>query len=147
MIKNFALLILLSCMLLPASFASIAPISVDPVAVVIPTNPVTDNGAIKDAYKEFKSLSRHERKERLKDVKNVVKEFKAAKKRGEDPSTNTILLVILAILLPPLAVYLHEGKINTKFWISVLLSLLAFFGLIFYLPAIIYALYVILAGK
>ncbi|MBK7885425.1 MAG: YqaE/Pmp3 family membrane protein [Chitinophagaceae bacterium] len=50
------------------------------------------------------------------------------------------LLVILAILLPPLAVYLHQGEINTKFWISLLLTLL------FWLPGIIYALIVVLGA-
>ncbi|OAV45925.1 hydrogenase expression protein [Lewinella sp. 4G2] len=48
-----------------------------------------------------------------------------------------ILLIILAILLPPLAVFLHQGEINTKFWISLVLSLL------FFLPGVIYALLVI----
>ncbi|MBA2498147.1 MAG: YqaE/Pmp3 family membrane protein [Chitinophagaceae bacterium] len=56
------------------------------------------------------------------------------------PSTNTLLLVILAILLPPLAVYLHQGEINSKFWIALLLTLL------FWIPGIIYALVVILGG-
>lgn len=60
--------------------------------------------------------------------------------RGEFAAdeTETLLLVILAILLPPLAVYLLRG-IGTEFWISVLLTLL------FWLPGIIYALYLILA--
>ncbi|MCB0740247.1 MAG: YqaE/Pmp3 family membrane protein, partial [Chitinophagaceae bacterium] len=53
-----------------------------------------------------------------------MKAFKAARKANGEPSTNTLLLVILAILLPPLAVYLHEGVINSRFWISLLLTLL-----------------------
>jgi uncharacterized membrane protein YqaE (UPF0057 family) len=52
-----------------------------------------------------------------------------------------VLLVILAILLPPLAVYLHQGEVNTKFWISLLLTLL------FWLPGVIYALIVILGDS
>ncbi|RYF79670.1 MAG: YqaE/Pmp3 family membrane protein [Chitinophagaceae bacterium] len=48
------------------------------------------------------------------------------------------MLVILAILLPPLAVYLHEGTTNTRFWISLLLTLLL------WLPGVIYALIVVL---
>ena len=67
--------------------------------------------------------------------------FKADKKAGKEPSTNTLLLVILAILLPPLAVYLHQGEINNKFWIALILTLL------FWLPGIIYALVVILGNK
>ncbi len=51
--------------------------------------------------------------------------------------TDTLLLVILAILLPPLAVYLLRG-IGTEFWISLILTLL------FWLPGVIYALILIL---
>ncbi|MBL7730786.1 MAG: YqaE/Pmp3 family membrane protein [Chitinophagaceae bacterium] len=90
---------------------------------------------------EFKSLSRHERKSRIKEAKKEIKAFKAARKAGKEASTNTLLLVILAILLPPLAVYLHEGEINNRFWISLLLTLL------FWLPGIIYALIIILGDK
>ncbi|TDH29349.1 YqaE/Pmp3 family membrane protein [Segetibacter sp. 3557_3] len=88
--------------------------------------------------KEFKSLSRHDRKERLRNVKAELAAQKAAKQSGAEPSTNTLLLVILALLLPPLAVYLHQGEINTKFWISLLLTL------VFFLPGVIYALVVVL---
>lgn len=54
--------------------------------------------------------------------------------------TNLILLVILAILIPPLAVYLHEGEINNKFIINLILTLLC--GI----PGVIHALIVVL-GK
>ena len=72
-------------------------------------------------------------------VKAAVAELKKAKSNmNAEPVTNTLLLVIIAILLPPLAVYLHQGEINSKFWISLLLSLL------FYVPGLIYSLVVIL---
>ena len=93
---------------------------------------------VKAAVNDFNSLSKKEKKERMKEVKKVMKQYKADKKAGKEPSTDTILLVILAILLPPLAVYLHQGEINTKFWISLLLTIL------FWLPGVIYALIVIL---
>ena len=67
----------------------------------------------------------------------MMKEYKAGK-AADDTSTNTLLLVILAILLPPLAVYLHENAINGKFWLSILLTLL------FWIPGVIYALIVVL---
>jgi uncharacterized membrane protein YqaE (UPF0057 family) len=104
-----------------------APVSTEPA-------PAT----VKAAVNEFNSLSKKEKKERLKEVKKVMKQYKAEKKAGMEPSTNTILLVILAILLPPLAVFLHQGEINSKFWISLLLTLL------FFVPGVIYALIVIL---
>ena len=92
---------------------------------------------VQDAMLQFKSLSRVERKQKYAEARKMMKEYKAQKVNGE-PSTNTILLAILAILLPPLAVYLHEGEINNKFWLDLLLTLL------FFLPGVIYALIVVL---
>jgi uncharacterized membrane protein YqaE (UPF0057 family) len=107
--------------------------------VIIPFAPIEPaKVSTNEALKEFKTLSRSERKERIKEVKAAIKEYKKQKKAGDEPSTNQLLMVILCILLPPLAVYLHEGEVNTKFWISVLLTLL------FWLPGIIYALVVVL---
>lgn len=100
-----------------------------------------DPAVVKAAVEEFKSLSRKERKARIKDVKKALRQFKAEKRAGKEPSDNTVLLVILAILLPPLAVYLHEGEVNTRFWISLVLTLL------FWLPGVIYALIVVLGDK
>ena len=68
----------------------------------------------------------------------AIKEYKAQKAVAATPSTNTLLLVILALLLPPLAVYLHEGQINGKFWLNLLLTLL------FFIPGVIHALIVVL---
>ncbi len=113
-------------------------------AIIVPSltsSTEPDPAKVKAAMAEFKSLSKHERRMKLKETKNAVKVFKADKKAGKEPSTNTLLLVILAILLPPLAVYLHQGEINNKFWIALILTLL------FWLPGIIYALIVILGNK
>lgn len=97
-----------------------------------------DTITLKSALLEFKSLNRQERKARIKEAKATLKEYKAQKASGTQADTNTILLVILAILLPPLAVYLHENAINGKFWLSLLLTLL------FWIPGVIYALIVVL---
>lgn len=99
------------------------------------------SGSIEDAMKEFKNLSKHERKERINQAKKELKKFKMDKKAGAEPTTNTLLLVIVAILIPPLAVYLHQGEINSKFWIALLLTLL------FYFPGLIYALIVIFGNS
>ena len=94
---------------------------------------------VKDAMHAFNSLSKAERKARFGEVKSLVKNYHQQQNEGgSDVSTNTLLYAILAILLPPLAVGLHEGGINNRFWISLLLSLL------FFLPGIIYALIVVL---
>ena len=111
-----------------------AEVSVNPNE--IKNVPVADD--VKAAIEQFKNLSKAERKDRLKTVKKQIRELKVEKQSSSAPTTNTVLLVILAVLLPPLAVYLHQGEINTKFWISLLLTLL------FFLPGVIYALLVVL---
>jgi uncharacterized membrane protein YqaE (UPF0057 family) len=50
---------------------------------------------------------------------------------------NNLLLIILAILLPPLAVYLKDG-IKSHFWINIVLCIC------FYIPGIIHALWLVL---
>ncbi len=100
---------------------------------------VIDNAVVTDAMRQFRSLSRVERKMRLKEMKKTIREYKALKASGGDVTTNTVLLAILAVLLPPLAVGLHENQLNGKFWLSVLLTLL------FWLPGVIYALIVVLS--
>jgi uncharacterized membrane protein YqaE (UPF0057 family) len=124
------------------SFSSVSATVIMPVSTpgkIVPGDP--DPAKVKTAVAEFKGLSKKEKKERAKEAKQEIKKFKAAKREGKEPSTNTLLLVILAILLPPLAVYLHEGVINNKFWIDLLLTL------IFWLPGVIYALVIILGDK
>lgn len=102
------------------------------------TAPVLNDAAVQDAMVQFKSLSRVERKARFAEVKKMTKAYKAQKATASGGEKDTVLLAILAILLPPLAVYLHEDQTNNKFWISLLLTLL------FWLPGVIYALIVVL---
>ena len=106
-------------------------------ASLIPVGEKPDSATIKAAMAEFKSLSKQERKERVKEVKKQWKLYKKDKKAGNGSKVEQIVLIILAILLPPLAVYLHQGEINSKFWISLLLWFL------FILPGVIYALLVV----
>ena len=96
-------------------------------------NPAT----VKAALAEFKSLSKQEKKQRIKDVKKELKVFKKEKKANRSANVEMWLLIVLAILLPPLAVYLHQGEINGKFWLSIL------FWFLFIIPGIIYALLVV----
>jgi uncharacterized membrane protein YqaE (UPF0057 family) len=118
-----------------------SPVTTLAVSTPSATTTEPDPATVKAAMEEFKSLSRKERKARVKEAKKAIKTFKADKRAGKAPSENTVLLVILAILLPPLAVYLHQGEVNSKFWISLLLTLL------FWLPGVIYALIVILGDS
>jgi len=51
-----------------------------------------------------------------------------------------IVRIILAILLPPLGVFLQVG-IGLQFWVNILLTLLG------YIPGIIHAIYIIIKYK
>ncbi|KAJ8294006.1 Plasma membrane proteolipid 3 [Rhodotorula toruloides] len=55
-------------------------------------------------------------------------------------TASDICKIILAIILPPLGVFLERGC-NADFWINVLLTILG------YIPGIIHALYIILASR
>jgi uncharacterized membrane protein YqaE (UPF0057 family) len=113
-------------------------------AIVIPASPSStepDPATVKAAMESFKNLSKDEKKAKYKELKAAIKELKALKKSKAAPIGSTALQVICAILIPPLGVYLHEGEINSKFWIDLLLTLL------FYVPGLVYALIVILGDK
>lgn len=61
-------------------------------------------------------------------LKNIRQELKAARKaQAKGGSDKLILEVILAILLPPLSVYIHEGQVNNTFWLNLILTLLFVF--------------------
>ncbi len=97
-----------------------------------------DKATVNAAVSKFNSLSRKERRARIKESRKLLKEYRTEKKAGKSKEeTDQVLLIILCILLPPLAVYLKENAVDTKFWISLLLTLL------FWLPGVIYALLVV----
>jgi len=134
-------LMILSTILAPVSAAAFS----EPVPAAPAQPATTEKEAVDAALKEFKSLNRREKKARFKEAKKVWKEYRAKKKKGQlqDGDVELILLVILAILLPPLAVLLKEGELNVKFWISLILSLLVFFLWPLWLIAVAYALLVV----
>lgn len=127
---RLAFLAILSGLLMPAANA-----------VALPRSSMTepDPATVKTAVADFMSLSKKEKKARIKEAKKAVKAYKAEKKA--EPVASTLLQVIFAILIPPLGVYLHEGEINNRFWIDLLLTLL------FFLPGMIYALIIVLGDN
>ncbi len=92
----------------------------------------TDKIAVSEDQTVFAPLAYPEmtnKVEKKKTKKGIFSGIKAIKA--------TFVEVILAIFIPPLAVYLHEGEINNRFWISLVLTLLV------WLPGVIYALLVV----
>jgi uncharacterized membrane protein YqaE (UPF0057 family) len=145
--------IFFATLLITPSVNNLRAAVIAPVSVAASTDPTPEEIRAK-ALKEFKSLSKKEKKMRLKQLNVQLKTLVAMKEQGYETDTNTLLLLILAILIPPLAVYLHQGEINTKFWIALILWLLGLglFGIltslawIGILPSIIYAILVILGN-
>lgn len=82
-------------------------------------------------------MTHQDRSELKRSIRSEVKAFKQKKRAGEEADVSTLLLTLIALILPPLAVYLHQGEINSKFWISLLLTLLI------WVPGVVYALLVI----
>ena len=105
--------------------------------VVLPGSSEPAPSTVKAAFAEFNSLSKKEQKLRVKEAKKQVKAFKKERKTNKAANVEMWVLIVLAILLPPLAVYLHQGEINGKFWLSIL------FWFLFIIPGIIYALLVV----
>lgn len=109
-----------------ASTAAIHP-AVKP-AEAAPEKALNEAAALQQVKERLSSMSRSERKSFKREIRAAMPEAAA--------SASRIVLIILAILLPPLAVALHEG-IGSRFWISLLLTLL------FVVPGIIFALLVV----
>lgn len=91
---------------------------------------------------EFKPLQ-----ENLKSIQQEREHSRA----GADADTNTILLIILAIFIPPLAVYLKDKAVSKWFWIVLILSIIGgilwfafpFAGLAWLLAVIFAILYIL----
>ncbi|WP_460919727.1 YqaE/Pmp3 family membrane protein [Pontibacter brevis] len=88
---------------------------------------ITEAEALAMAKERFANMTKAEKK-------TLKKELREAYRQGGGGAN--IIEIILAVLLPPLAVFLHDG-IGTSFWISIILTLL------FIIPGIIYALLVV----
>lgn len=88
---------------------------------------VAEAEALAMAKERLSNMTKAEKKELKKEVKEMMR---------QSGSRTSVVEIILAILLPPLAVFLHDG-IGTSFWINIILTLL------FVLPGIIHALLVV----
>jgi uncharacterized membrane protein YqaE (UPF0057 family) len=82
----------------------------------------TDSAAVAElnsALADYKVLSKKEKKSRFREARQLFRQYRVAQKSAdEDVDTNQILLAIIAILLPPLAIYLKERTLSWKFWAS-----------------------------
>lgn len=101
-----------------------------------------------ETRERLQNMTRQEKRELKREIRNInlaeyTKDLPSYAPMGiteNQQVENTLLLVIITILIPPLGVFLHQGTINNKFWISLILTLL------FYVPGLIYSLIVVLGG-
>ncbi|PVY40707.1 YqaE/Pmp3 family membrane protein [Pontibacter virosus] len=112
----------------PAAPVASAP-KVAPIAPAAEEVTITEAEAMAMAKERIANMTKAEKKEFKKEVREALKQDRRS---GE----LSIIKIILAVLLPPLAVFLHVG-IGTQFWISLILTLL------FWIPGVIYALLVV----
>mgnify|MGYP003333053892 CR=1 FL=1 len=87
-----------------------------------------------------RELSKKDVRSTKKEAKAIIKAIKKEQKK-QGSNTDTLLLVFLALWIPPLAVYLFEGYWTERCTINLILSLLC--GL----PGIIHAFVVILGNR
>lgn len=120
----------------PSTNEAVTPIVEAPVA---PTK--AERKAIREAAKQMKSEARHYMSEHKADrsFSGATNFNNASLDVASEP--DTVLLVILAFLLPPLAVYLYEGSWTSRCTVNLILTLLC--GL----PGVIHALVIILGNK
>ncbi|HQU60058.1 MAG TPA: YqaE/Pmp3 family membrane protein [Saprospiraceae bacterium] len=127
------LLTCLSFLMLLSTTEALAVVVVTPKAAVEKTE-------VNEAAWSKKELRKQERKEKRETRRQFRQQIKEWFKGMRDTmSDSLLLLVIVTILLPPLGMYLYEGAATNRFWISLVLWLL------FYVPGLIYTLYVILS--
>ena len=81
-----------------------------------------------------KKEQRSQLKELRKNIKNYILDLKA---NNGDMDGSQVLAIIFAVIIPPIGVLIHEGRLTNKFWISLLLTILL------WLPGAIYSLLVV----
>ena len=107
-------------------------------SAIHPSSPIAEERAWALSLRShIGSMSLSEKRDLKKSIRSEIRQFKQQWKNGNEADVGKLLLTLIALILPPLAVYLHQGEINSKFWISLLLTLLV------WVPGVIYALLVI----
>jgi uncharacterized membrane protein YqaE (UPF0057 family) len=111
----------------PVALPAAKPAPVVKTETTTPENVLTETEALEMVNERLANMTKAEKKELKKEMREAYK---------QSGSRTSIVEIILAVLLPPLAVFLHDG-IGTSFWISIILTLL------FWVPGVIYALLVV----
>ena len=116
--KNFTILLVCLCLLIFLPIAKGA--ETEPSVKGATLTDESAKTALNAAIAEYNALSKKEKKSRFREAKKLMRDYKAEKKAGNesDIETNQILLAIIAIILPPLAIYLKQRELSWQFWAS-----------------------------
>ena len=115
-----------------------APVAQPSVAVAVQQQAAEkSNHAVRSAFEKPATHSTTIVPVKTKTPASIVMHDRKAPAGHASGDVDLLILVILALLLPPLAVFLKEGDLTINFWIDLLLCLL------FFLPGIIFALLVV----
>jgi cell division protein FtsW (lipid II flippase) len=116
--KNFTILLVCLCLLIFLPIAKGA--ETEPAVKGATLTDESAKTALNAAVAEYNALSKKEKKSRFREAKKLMRDYKAEKKAGKesDIETNQILLAIIAIILPPLAIYLKQRELGWQFWAS-----------------------------
>lgn len=101
-------------------------------------------------HQKSKRELRQERRVQRKSFRKALREqIREIRRSGQADDVELILLVIIALFIPPLAMFLYDGEASSRFWISLILMLLAiplwgFLGAVALLASVLYTLYIIL---
>lgn len=115
-------------------------------------HPVKQTETVEKAERRMsKKELRQERRAMRKSFRKALREqLREARRSGKVDDVELILLVIIALFVPPLAMFLYDGEASSRFWISLILMLLAiplwgFLGAVALLASVLYTLYIILS--
>lgn len=131
------------------AFLGIVSINQTAAAVLHPVK-TTESVEAVERQMSKKELRRERRAQRKSFRKALREQLREMRKSGKVDDVELILLVIIALFIPPLAMYLYDGEASSRFWISLVLMLLAiplwgFLGGIALLASVLYTLYIILS--
>lgn len=129
----------------PETKTEVEELALDIPAVALPTQK-TEKVKISKLLKRNKISNNNNPGQKLSKLRHVKQSLKAAKKAEAD--VETLILVILAIVVPPLAVFLYYMELNGQFWLNILLVVLAVvfwpISRLLIIAAVIHALLVVL---
>lgn len=129
---------------------SLTPRTLATTALAIPITVEEKESSIKNELKDFiqtkkaaivanQAVSKKAFKVKKKEIRHAMKAAKVVNKKNFfSMSRAGFLLIVLAVLIPPLAMFIYDEGLSYRFWLSLILTIIGF------VPGMIYTLVIIL---